>query len=167
MYEGERDRTGRQGGWRDGGMGRNKPGPRVQAAKGYMTTFCHICGLDIVWDFSIHKKREHEEKSDFCNFCGTEEFGEVFPVFLERNITRKMHSLAVIVPHFLRTKSKFLYKISKVEQNRDHLHKDFNDPICLYKDIIEKSLKRFLKTRKYDVGNSTYKKLSLNLKRKK
>ena len=123
-------RRGREG-WRDGGMRRNKPGPRVQAAKGYMTTFCHICGLDIVWDFSIHKKREHEEKSDFCNFCGTEEFGEVFPVFLERNSTRKMHSLAVIVPHFLRTKSKILYKISKVEQNGDHLHKDFNDPKLL------------------------------------
>ena len=60
--------------------------------------------------------------------------------------------MVVGVTIFLRTKRKFCYKISKVEQNGEKLHKDFNDLVSLYKNIkniIDKTLQSFQKIRKF------------------
>ena len=115
-----------------------------------------------VWEIisDIHEGLKKPNKTELENknlAKKCEEFGEVFPVYFERNLTRKMHSLTITVPHFLRMKSKFVYKISKVEQIGEKLHKDFNDLENSYKNIVDKPMKSFLKIRKYEVDNSTEK----------
>ena len=70
-----------------------------------------------------------------------EEFGRKFPVFFNRNITRKMHTLSIVVPKFLREDGDLFYKVSKVEQMGEKLHKDFNDLENQYRNIIDKPKK--------------------------
>ena len=89
--------------------------------------------------------------ADLC-----EEFGRFFPVNFNRNLTRKMHSLAITVPYFLRNHGKYFYKVGKVEQVGERLHRQFNDLERNFINIIDKPLKSFLKIRKFEVDQSNH-----------
>ena len=87
------------------------------------------------------------------NLC--ESFGEVFPVnFPTSNITRKMHSLAVVFPKYIREQN-IVYKMLKLEQAGEALHKELND---LERSLINIRNKSF---RYYHLLKAYYNKLNL------
>ena len=84
-----------------------------------------------------------------------ESFGEVFPVnFPTSNITRKMHSLAVVFPKYIREQN-IVYKMLKLEQAGEALHKELNN---LERSLLNIRNKSF---RYYHLLKAYYNKLNL------
>ena len=63
-----------------------------------------------------------------------------------------MHTLSIVVPKFLREDGDLFYKVSKVEQMGEKLHKDFNDLENQYRNIIDKPKKSYLKFKRYEMN---------------
>ena len=45
-----------------------------------------------------------DENENLAKKC--EEFGKTFPIYFERNLTRKMHTLTITIPYLLRNNGK-------------------------------------------------------------
>ena len=59
-------------------------------------------------------------------YCNIEKFTELFPVlFPDTHITRKMHVLSIVAPVQIR-KQRSVYKMLKIEQAGEVLHKTLN-----------------------------------------
>ena len=66
-----------------------------------------------------------EENEKMATDC--EGFCEKFPVlFPQKNITRKMAELSLVLPKFIRSSPGLLYKILALEQGGEGLHNKFN-----------------------------------------
>ena len=65
-----------------------------------------------------------------------------------------MHTLSITTPAYIRNK-KFTYKVGKVEQGIEKLHKKFNDLESNYTNIIDKPLKSFYKIKRFELNQSS------------
>ena len=91
--------------------------------------------------------KSYSQKEKLATEC--EKFGEKFPVLFNANLTRKMHCLSIVLPHYIRT-NKYLYKTQKLEQSGERLHKQFNDYEWNFRNHLDLPKKSFLKIRHYE-----------------
>ena len=77
-------------------------------------------------------------------------FTNIFPVlFPEENITRKMHVLSIVAPKQIK-EQKLAYKMFKVEQMGESIHKTFNELERRFANQFNKSQQYYLMLREYE-----------------
>ena len=103
----------------------------------------------LIWDIlSAAKKGFSTKNSSKAQLEQTakvcEKFTEAFPVlFPSNNITRKMHVLSIIAPKQIREQGS-VYKMMKIEQQGEKLHKKLNDLDRQFGNIKNKSKDSFI-----------------------
>ena len=81
-----------------------------------------------------------------------EKFTEVFPVLFPSNhITRKMHVLSIVAPKQIREQGS-VYRMMKIEQQGEKLHKKLNDLDRQFGNIKNKSKRFFYMLRELENG---------------
>ena len=92
-------------------------------------------------------KDQLEETAQLC-----EKFTEIFPVLFPMNhITRKMHVLSIVAPRQIREQG-CVYKMMKIEQQGEKLHKQLNDKDKQFANIKNKSQRFFYMLRELENG---------------
>ena len=86
-----------------------------------------------------------EEAADVC-----ESWGDYFPVhFSKKNITRKMNSLIMVFPNFIRQQN-ICYKMLKLEQEGERLHHVLKMIEKKYLNVKNKPLRYFYLIKDYE-----------------
>ena len=110
-----------------------------------------------IWDILSNAKKGFSQKNATkaqleatAKVCET--FTEVFPMlFPSYNITRKMHVLSIVAPKQIREQGA-VYKMMKIEQQGEKIHKQLNDLDRQFGNIKNKAKRFFYMLRELENG---------------
>ena len=110
-----------------------------------------------IWDILSNAKKGFSQKNatkgeleETAKIC--EKFTEVFPMLFPSNhITRKMHVLSIVAPKQIREQGA-VYKMMKIEQQGEKIHKQLNDLDRQFGNIRNKAKRFFYMLRELENG---------------
>ena len=106
----------------------------------------NLADIDTFMSIRNPTREENEKGAKEC-----EKWCEIFPVFFpEKNLTRKMVEISLVMPKFIRKQPGLLNTILRLEQEGEHLHQIFNTLEKTYKSTYNKENRYWLMLEEYE-----------------